>query len=246
MKLRYPLIVISIALLTTALVATRVHADVKVFKSTDPDGHVTYGDKPTEEAIDFEVIEIKPTIASNDDDLDKRLERMAATTKRLQEDRKERESEHQEQGGQNTVVYYPAAYPPANYGRVYRSAIYPRNSHPGNNYSGNNHSGNNHRSKIEHYRAYQDGSDRLNNYHRRPDSVSLGVGFHSPRFSGSLQVGNRQSSHHRSRHDQSRHDHNLNKRGHDRQFALSPLRENLRPRAPSPYTNTRHSPRNNR
>ena len=241
MKPRYPLILLSIALVTTALVTTKIHADVKVFKSTDPDGRVTYGDKPTEKAIDFEVIEIKPTIASNDDDLDKRLERMAATTKRLQEDRKERESERQEQGGQNTVVYYPAAYPPANYGRVYRSNSYPRNDH-----RGNNHPGSSHHSNTEHYRAYQDESDRLNNYHRRRGSVSLGVGFRSSHLSGSLQVGNRQSLHNQSRHDRSLHNRNLNKRGHDRQFAYSPLRKNLRPRAPSPYTNAGPTPRNSR
>ena len=261
MKPRYPLILLSIALVTTALVTTKIHADMKVFKSTDLDGRVTYSDKPTEKAIDFEIIEITPTIASNDDDLDKRLERMAATTKRLQDDRKGRESKRQEQGGQNTVVYYPAAYPPANYGRVYRSSSYLRNdhrannhpgnyhsgnSHSGNSHSGNSHPGNSHHSNTKHYRAYQNGSDRLNNYHRKQGSVSLGVGFRSSHLSGSLQVGNRQSLHNQFRHDRSLHNRNLNKRGHDRQFAYSPLRKNLRPRAPSPYTNARPTPRNSR
>ena len=100
--------------------ATNTHAEIKIFKSVDANGNVTYGDQPTDEAVDFELIEMEPTPRTSDGaDLDKRLDRMAAATERLKSDRKARESERvTEQPPANTVVYYPA-YQDGNSGAHY-------------------------------------------------------------------------------------------------------------------------------
>lgn len=92
------LVTIFMALATCSAIAETV-----VYKSTDAKGRVTYGDDPMDEAVDLKVLEFKPAAETNDDEASKRLEQMIATTKRLQEDRKDRElNRRQEQANNST------------------------------------------------------------------------------------------------------------------------------------------------
>lgn len=162
--------------LSCALVTTDNQANTVIFKSTDPAGRVSYSDKAPEDTLDYELIEITPAIESDDDELDKRLDRMAATTKRLQEDRKQRElAGKPAQQEKDTVVYYPAANPShSHYSR--------RNNH---RYS----------KRTGYLYQYPDSQhDSYSSSHRRRShSSSLNLGFGGSRFNGSLQLRNRQS-----------------------------------------------------
>ncbi len=209
-----------------ALAAIEIHAESPVFKSVDPDGRVTYGDQPTDQAIDFDVIEIKPTIANIDTGLDKRLERMAATTKRLQADRKARESERVKEQPKNTVVYYPAASQGGNSGRYY---------------SGNRRD--KHRAVNRYYSGDHNGSHSTKSFHRDRNSFNLGLGFRSSHFDGSLQLGNRHLGNRHSRHEHNNH----SGRSRQQHSTYAPLKEYRHSRAaPSPYPSSRHTPRNQR
>ncbi|MBV1932618.1 MAG: hypothetical protein KUG71_12980 [Porticoccaceae bacterium] len=168
-----------------------VLSETTVFKSTDSAGRISYGDKPSKEAIDFELIEIAPASESSDAELDKRLERMVATTKRLQEDRQARELQREKERESNTpeqasVVYYPAADPtyyryPSSHRRKHRPDHHP-------------HSGQNPLYLDDHY-PYAPYDRRSSHYRREPYSVGVNLGFRSSRSSASLQFGSRRIGH---------------------------------------------------
>ena len=149
------------------LMIGEAYGETVVFKSIDSDGRVTYGDEPVEEAVEQEVFTFKPGTI-NSDDAEKRLEQMIATTKRLQEDSKERRLARQQarQNHANAVGYYPE-YPTASSGYYY--PYY------------------NTRRRYPRYRPWR---PRPVHYPHRPVPYSLDVGYQSSRFNGSLQVGN--------------------------------------------------------
>lgn len=195
--------------------ATNTHAEIKIFKSVDANGNVTYGDQPTDEAVDFELIEMEPTPRTSDGaDLDKRLDRMAAATERLKSDRKARESERvTEQPPANTVVYYPA-YQDGNSG-----AHYHRDDH---------------RAVKRHHFNDRYGLHSPYNTHRKNNSFHLGVGFRSSHLDGSPQLGSRSSSNGRPAHHT----------GYQKKkYGISPFRSDRRTRAYSPQPNTRPTAR---
>ncbi len=167
-----------LGLTTAAALPSGSHANTDVFKSIDPDGRVTYGDSPTDNAVDFELIEIRPTIERSDIDLDKRLERMAATTKRLRDDREHRQRVKQEKRHQDkeTVVYYPAANPSHSHYRLNgrRNDRFNRQPHNRHQNSG----------------FYRDSYSSSDTYRRYP---GLNIGVRGSHFSGSLSLGNRSS-----------------------------------------------------
>lgn len=198
--------------------ATNIHAEVKIFKSVDANGNVTYGDQPTDGAVDFELIEMAPIPRTSDGaDLDKRLDRMAAATKRLKSDREARESERiTQQPPANTVVYYPA--------------------YQGGNSGGHYHR-DDHRAVKRHRFDDRYGLHSPYNAHRKNDSLHLGVGFRSSHLDGSLQLGSRRSSNGRTAHHT----------GYQKEkYGISPFRSDRRTRAYSPQPNTRPKPRNQR
>lgn len=124
-----------------------------IYKSTDAAGHVFYGDDPLPGAVKVDIVRIRSTADLDKDALatqNAALEQLAATTKRLQDDRKEREKERLEAAerqreadvpyyttappvalnrpyydGDSYPPYYPAGYyPPGYYGREYRRDVH--------------------------------------------------------------------------------------------------------------------------
>ncbi len=124
-----------------------------IYKSTDAAGHIFYGDDPLPGAVKVEIVRIRSTADLGKDALATQhaaLEQLAATTKRLQDDRKEREKTRLEaaerqreaevqyyttapplalnrpyydEGGY--PAYYPAGYyPPGYYGREYHQDVH--------------------------------------------------------------------------------------------------------------------------
>ncbi len=162
-------------LLSCAFIATISHANTVVFKSKDAAGRVSYSDTAPEDTIAYERIEIKQTTESDNGELDKRLDRMAATTKRLQEDRKQRElaGKAAPQQTQDTVVYYPAKDP--------------GHSH----YRRNNHHNRKRRGFFHDNPNYHD--PYVSNHRRRSGTSSLDIGYRGSRFNGSLQLRDRSS-----------------------------------------------------
>jgi len=64
-------------------------ANKLIYKSVDAQGRVSFGDQPGADAVELEIIE-RPSYQQNasTEELQTRLDQMAATTRRLQEDRK--------------------------------------------------------------------------------------------------------------------------------------------------------------
>ena len=197
-----------LASLVLALFSVVVFSGTTVFKSTAPDGRITFGDQPSEDAIDFELIEIKPAAASTDTNLDKRLERMAATTKRLQQDRKARELARQEEKPDEpaAVVYYPAANP----------------SH--SHYRGSFH---NKRHETHRYKpgkqspVFPDDGDNSSytssrHYRQLPFAVNVNSGFRSSGASVSLSPGSELTNYQESKYK-------LNTNNSSRYLPYSPL-----------------------
>lgn len=175
-------------LLSLSLAATANQENTVVFKSIDSAGRVSYGDAPSADAIDFELIEIKPTAETNDSELDKRLDRMAATTKRLQEDRKQRELEQEQEHKQkDTIVYYPAANP--GYSHYRRNSGHHYGKHRDRPYYSPDY--------VYQKPGYQYDS-HSSNYHRRGLSSNLTLGYKGSHFGGSLHLGSRQIERRRS------------------------------------------------
>lgn len=101
-----------------------------IYKSVDAQGRVSFGDQPPANAIELETLQ-RPSYQQNasSEELQTRLDQMAATTKRLQEDRKLRsrlrhdEAEARKSQSQAPVVVVE--------NRVYRSPRYPYLYKPG-------------------------------------------------------------------------------------------------------------------
>ena len=148
------------------LMICQAHGETVVFKSIDSDGRVTYGDEPVEAAVEQEVLTFKLD-KINSDDAEKRLEQMIATTKRLQEDSKERRLARQQarQNHANTVAYYPN-YPTASSGYYYP-----------------------YYNTRRRYPRHKPWRPRPVHHPYRPVPYNLDVGYRSSRFNGSLRVG---------------------------------------------------------
>lgn len=100
-----------------------------IYKSTDAAGHVFYGDDPLPGAVKVDIIRVRST-ASLDKDAaatqNAALEQLAATTKRLQDDRKDREKERLEaaQRQQEAAAQYYTTAPPVALNRPYYDVPY--------------------------------------------------------------------------------------------------------------------------
>lgn len=146
---KWPLIGLLVCLPVTIALA----AEGIIYKSTDAAGHVFYGDDPLPGAVKVDIVRIRSTADLDKDALatqNAALEQLAATTKRLQDDRKEREKERLEAtqrqqtadvqyyttappvalnrpyyDGGSYPPYYPAGYyPPGYYGREYHQDVH--------------------------------------------------------------------------------------------------------------------------
>ena len=95
-------------------------ANKLIYKSVDAQGRVSFGDQPGADAVELEIIE-RPSYQQNasTEELQTRLDQMAATTKRLQEDRKLRSKLRQDEAEAKRSQYQPPVVVVEN--RVYRS-----------------------------------------------------------------------------------------------------------------------------
>lgn len=124
-----------------------------IYKSVDAEGRVSFGDRPRLNAIKLEAIEW-PVYQQSEaaQDLQTRLDQMATTTKRLQEDRELRETQRKQKDDsrdkgsaglyppvviEREVVYlprgrrgpeYPYLYPPNHYAGQHEQSKYRSNS----------------------------------------------------------------------------------------------------------------------
>jgi hypothetical protein len=139
-----------------------------IYKTVDAQGRVSFGDKPAADAVELETLE-RPKYQENasTEELQVRLEQMAATTKRLQEDRKLRSKLRQEEA-ESKKIQDPAPVVVVE-NRVYRSRSYPYLYQP-------------HRYKNE----------KKRNSHRSSSSLGLHLGGGNSRFHYGLSYGNRQ------------------------------------------------------
>lgn len=96
-----------------------------IYKSVDAQGRVSFGDQPGTNAVELETLE-RPTYQQNTspEELQTRLDQMAATTKRLQADRQLRAKLRQEEAEANKSQHQEPLVVIEN--RVYR----PRPRHP--------------------------------------------------------------------------------------------------------------------
>ena len=95
-----------------------------IYKSFDAVGHVSFGDQPSTNAVEFEALE-RPSYQQNTstEELQTRLDQMAATTKRLQEDRKLRSKLRHDEAEARKSPYQAPVVVVEN--RVYRPRTYP-------------------------------------------------------------------------------------------------------------------------
>ena len=95
-----------------------------IYKTVNAEGRVSFGDQPGVDAVELETLE-RPSYQQNTstEDLQTRLDQMAATTKRLQEDRKLRSKLRQEEAEAKKSQYQVPAVVVEN--RVYRPRPYP-------------------------------------------------------------------------------------------------------------------------
>jgi len=78
--------------LVLALHGPRIWAETQVYKSTDAKGQVTYGDAPSPDAVAVEDLGVTtPDPVVSEEELQKRIDRVAATADRLRDDRLQRE-----------------------------------------------------------------------------------------------------------------------------------------------------------
>ena len=95
-----------------------------IYKSVDGEGHVSFGDQPASNAVQLETLQ-RPSYQENTDPeaLQTRINQMAATTQRLQEDRKRRtQLRRPDVVAQNSPVQAPVIVVE---NRVYRPPRYP-------------------------------------------------------------------------------------------------------------------------
>ena len=95
-----------------------------IYKTVDAEGRVSFGDKPGANAVEFEALE-RPSYQQNNstEELQTRLDQMAATTKRLQEDRKLRSKLRHDEAEARKSQYQAPVVVVEN--RVYRPRPYP-------------------------------------------------------------------------------------------------------------------------
>lgn len=95
-----------------------------IYKTVDAEGRVSFGDQPGVNAVELETLE-RPSYQQNTstEELQTRLDQMAATTKRLQEDRKLRSKLRQEEAEAKKSKYQAPVVVVEN--RVYRPRRYP-------------------------------------------------------------------------------------------------------------------------
>lgn len=117
-----------VILMITALSTAPAVADV-IYKSVGADGHVAYGDTPLAGSAQVDVVNVERiatnrAIADSQKEGQQRIEQMAATTERLQKDRKDREAAAQKLAEARRIdaekrtakaVAAEAAYYPDNY-----------------------------------------------------------------------------------------------------------------------------------
>lgn len=78
--------------LVLALQGSRIWAETQVYKSIDAKGQITYGDAPSPGAVAVEDLGVTtPDPVVSEEELQKRIDRVAATTDRLRDDRLQRE-----------------------------------------------------------------------------------------------------------------------------------------------------------
>ncbi len=112
---------------TTGDNAKPVEASIEnklIYKSVDAQGRVSFGDQPGANAVELETLE-RPSYQQNTstEALQTRLDQMAATTQRLQEDRKLRSKlRHDEAESRKSQTQAPVVMVE---NRVYRSRHYP-------------------------------------------------------------------------------------------------------------------------
>ncbi len=109
-----------------------------IYKSVDAQGRISFGDKPGANAVELETLE-RPSYQQNttSEDLQTRLDQMATTTKRLQDDRKLRSKLRQEEADARKSQYQAPVVVVEN--RVYRPRHYPYLYKP-NHYRGEKNS----------------------------------------------------------------------------------------------------------
>ena len=95
-----------------------------IYKAVDAQGRVSFGDQPGANAVEFEALE-RPSYQQNNstEELQTRLDQMAATTKRLQEDRKLRSKLRHDEAEARKSQYQAPVVVVEN--RVYRPRPYP-------------------------------------------------------------------------------------------------------------------------
>jgi len=140
-----------------------------IYKSIDAQGRVSFGDQPGANAVEFETLE-RPRYQQNTStqELQTRLDQMAATTKRLQEDRKLRSKLRQDEAAAKRSQYQPPVVVVEN--RVYR----PRRRYP---YLYKPHLYNGEKNRVSHHSG---------------SSVGLHLGGGSSKFHYGLSYGSHQ------------------------------------------------------
>lgn len=120
-----------VALIALAVVAVQAQGQV-VYKSIDINGNVVYSDVPLENAVLVDTITLPDSDKKdrNQSDADARIEQMANTTERLQQDREERTRARRE--AEEALIPEQLTTPPVIYREEhYYNNYYPRyNRHP--------------------------------------------------------------------------------------------------------------------
>lgn len=120
------------ALMLLAMLAIQVQGQQIVYKSVDINGNVVYSDAPLENAVLVETITLPNTTRKDgvQDDADARIEQMADTTERLQQDREKRTQARRKE--EEALMPEQLTTPPVIYREEhYYNNYYPRyNRHP--------------------------------------------------------------------------------------------------------------------
>lgn len=114
------------ALMLLAMLAIQVQGQQVVYKSVDINGNVVYSDAPLENAVLVETITLPDTAGKDgvQDDADARIEQMANTTERLQQDREKRTQARRE--AEEALMPEQLTTPPV----IYREEHYYNNYYP--------------------------------------------------------------------------------------------------------------------
>ena len=143
-------------------------ANKLIYKSVDAQGRVSFGDQPGANSVELETLE-RPSYQQNtsSEELQTRLDQMAATTRRLQEDRKLRSKlRHDEAEARKSQAPAPVVVVE---NRVYRPRTYPYLYRP-RHYSG----------------------DKTVSHHSSSSSLGLHLGGGSSKFHYGLSYGSQQ------------------------------------------------------